>query len=209
MKATNDDIFDIFSPGRPVRWEPGFDGEILDVIRYLMLDMTRSHTKVFLTRIDIYYNDDFTRVPPDKNKTVSRFCEAIVFYGEQHNVDIKYLWVREISQLTGKSNYHLLLLIDGQAISDTRNVWLKVLEMWRNEAGEGDSCRNVCLRRPGGEDSQKGGIMIHTDYSGLRDTLERSFQWLSFMALPCNKNDRPMHICEHQHSHIPPGILAF
>jgi hypothetical protein len=209
MKATTDDIFSVFSLRRPVTWEPGYHGEILEVIRNLMLHMTRSHTKVFLTRIDIYYHDDLTGVPPDKNETMSRFCEAFGLYGEQHHVDIKYLWVREISHLTGKSHYHLLLLIDGHGISDTRNVWLKVLELWRNGAEEGNNCRNVYLRRPGGEDNQKGGIMIHRDYPGLRDTLERSFQWLSYMAQRCNKKDSTMHIYGQGHSHLPAGILAF
>ena len=209
MKATTDDIFSYSSLRRPVRWEPDYNGEILDVIRNLMLHMTRSHTKVFLTRIYIYYQDDLTRMPPEKNETVSRFCEAFALYGELHKVDIKYLWVREISHWTGKSHYHLLLLIDGDGISDTRNVWLKVVELWRLEVGEGHSCRNVNLRRPGGEDSQKGGIMIHTDFPGLREMLERSFQWLSYMGQRCNKKDSTMHICGHGHSHVPADILAF
>ena len=204
MKATKDDVFSFSSQMRPVIWEPDYHGEILDAIRNLMLYMTRISTIVFLTRIDIYYQDDHTRVPPDKNETVSRFCEAFVLYGEQYDVEIKYLWVREISHLTAKSHYHLLLLIDANGISDPRNVWLKVLELWQKESGEGQECRNLYLRQPSGEDTMEGGMVIQPDSPGRFDILNRNFEWLSHMAKRDNKMDSTMHICEHHHSQISP-----
>ncbi len=95
--------------------DQGFYREILQRIYFLLEDMIKRHSCVFLVRFDLRYPDNSASHYPNNNALVSQFIEAFTRYCSRENYDPRYLWVRELSD-TGQFHYHFMLLLNGNRI---------------------------------------------------------------------------------------------
>ena len=132
--------------------------KILKAIDNVRDDYMDRHSKTFAMRGDVHLPEG------SDQKLIMKFNHRFIESQKNKGYDPAYIMVREISD-EGKTHYHMALLLNGQKIQSTYNVFKDAERILNNVAGPGGSI-NHC------DNGHRNGIMVMRDDPDPRNIYE-------------------------------------
>ena len=111
----------------------GHDGyyvEVLEAIYKVMTYMYNNYDNVFMTQFTLTYPVDVTTQENENNLSISRCCWNIIRALRAEGINGMFVWGREQSS-SENPHYHLMLLVDGGKVQDTKMLEPMVNHYWQ------------------------------------------------------------------------------
>lgn len=143
----------------------------IDTIRDNYMDR---HSKTFAMRIDVHLPEGTDQ------KAIMKFNHRFIEAEKNRGYDPAYVMVREVND-KDNTHYHMALLLNGQKVESTYNVFNDAKRILCNVAGPGGAI-NHC------DNGHRNGIMIIRDDPDLRNLQEVQRQF-SYIAKTEQKNN--------------------
>ena len=142
-------------------------GKILKAIDNIMDDYMDKHSKMFAMRLDVHLPDGTNQ------KEIMKFNHRFIESQKNRGYDPAYVMVREVSD-EGKTHYHMALLLNGQKVQSTYNVFKDAERILSNVAGLGGVIHHCDI-------GHRNGIMVKRDDPDTRN-LQAVQQQMSYIA---------------------------
>lgn len=168
-------------------------GCYVQILRRLENQMTAvlsHHSKMRVVRYDLHCNGFL----PD-NKLISQFMKHLKarLPKEYDRLGcVGYVWARETGSRSGKTHYHLALLLNGNAICSAKYLTSICKELWQAEMGQEQVQTNWEHHR----------VVPRGDVAAFCDV----FYWLSYLAKVYTKGQREPTANDYSGSQIKPKV---
>ena len=134
------------------------NGKILKAIDNVMDDYMDRHSKMFAMRLDVHLPEG-----TDQSK-IMIFNHRFIEKEKNQGYDPAYVMVREVSD-EGKTHYHMALLLNGQKVQSTYNVFKDAERILFNAAGPGGVIHHCDI-------GHRNGITVKRDDPDTRNLQE-------------------------------------
>ena len=141
--------------------------KILKAIDNVREDYMDRHSKTFAMRGDVHLPEG------SDQKLIMKFNHRFIESQKNKGYDPAYIMVREISK-EGKIHYHMVLLLNGQKVQSTYNVFKDAERILSNVAGPGGVIHQCNI-------GHRNGIMVKRDDPDPSNLQEAQRQ-MSYMA---------------------------
>ncbi len=163
--------------------------QILQRIEHQMTALLSHHSKMFVARFDLHCGN----FVPD-NRLISQFMKRLSAqlpkeYARLNRVG--YVWARETGKASGNTHYHLVLLLDGNAICSAKQLTGICKTLW--QVGQVQT------------DWRDARVVHRGDEMTFADT----FYWLSYLAKVYTKGQRKPTANDYSSSQIKSKVVAF
>lgn len=160
--------------------------------------MTEAHNKVLFVRFDLHYPSSYNFVVT--NQHISDFFRRMVEHYSRKKIDLRYIWVREITTDSLGHHYHCAMLLDGNKVQKYYPITQKASEIWgRVIDDDADGLVNYCdskenglmIRRPS---SKAEGDVLALQQQNYSEIYDQCFYWASYLAKVNQKDDIPLNM---------------
>lgn len=150
------------------------------------------HSRMWVVRFDLHCNEFV-----EDNQLISRFMKQLMRRLPKDYARLGrtgYLWARETGSVCGKTHYHLVLLLNGNAICSAKHLTSICKELWQIDAGQGQVQTNW-------EDAR---VVKRSDNAAFAD----AFYWFSYLAKVYTKGQRKPTANDYSSSQIKHKVIA-
>jgi hypothetical protein len=166
--------------------------QILWRLENQMTAVLSHHSKMFVAHIVLHCHG----YVPD-NQLISRFMKQFMRRLPKEYARLGragYLWARETGSVCGKTHYHLVLLLNGNAIRSPKNLPSICRELWQTDAGQDQVQTNW-------QDARVVARGDDTAFAG-------AFYWFSYLAKVYTKGQRKPTANDYSSSQIKHKVIA-
>lgn len=170
----------------------GCYAQILWRLENQMTAVLSHHSRMLVVRLDLHCNEFVA-----DNKLISRFMKQLMRRLPKEYARLGrtgYLWARETGSVCGKTHYHLVLMLDGNAICSSKHLTRICEDIWQMKAGQGQVQT----------DWRHARVVKRGDNAAFAD----AFYWFSYLAKVYTKGQRKPTANDYSSSQIKHKVIA-